>query len=134
MLHRCFQDVTVAWQQKIFSQSEVDFYSRSRVSDFEQDVLKKKFYHDVQAQVMMREAAATASHDNNSPKQHVQICTEIDGEFANDFDLVGPSPNIFLFYFLKCESSPLKICTVLRHLFLVVSPRCVKMPHMRKMT
>ena len=100
MLHR-FQDVTVSWQQKIFSQSEVDFYSRSRVSDFEQDVLKKKFYHDVQAQVMMREAAATARHDdNNSQKQQVvQICTEIDGEFANDFDLVGPSPNIFLFYF-----------------------------------
>lgn len=93
-----FQDVTLSWQQKIFSRSEVDFYSRSRVSDFENDVLKKKFYHDVQAQMLIREAAAIVpGHSSSSHNQQLpQICTEIDGEFANDFDLVSERPIPFL--------------------------------------
>ena len=51
-------DQVVGWQEKIFSRSELDFYSRSRESDFEGDVLKRKFYHDVLSQQLSRASSS----------------------------------------------------------------------------
>ena len=41
-------NVTFGWQEKIFSPSEEVFYRKAKEEDFQGNVLKKKFYKDVQ--------------------------------------------------------------------------------------
>jgi hypothetical protein len=43
------EDITIQWQQKNFSKQEIKYYSEAKEEDFHQNVLKKKFYRDVQA-------------------------------------------------------------------------------------
>jgi len=40
--------LSVAWQEKHFSPSEIKFYTASKQEDFADDILKLKFFRDVQ--------------------------------------------------------------------------------------
>ena len=41
-------ELTVAWQEKKFSPAEIKFYSSAKEEEFHGDVLKMKFFRDVQ--------------------------------------------------------------------------------------
>ena len=41
-------NVTLAWQEKLFSPSEENYYRKAKEEDFQGNVLKKKFFRDVQ--------------------------------------------------------------------------------------
>jgi len=43
-----FGEITVGWQEKRFSPAEIKFYTSSREEDFHGNVLKMKFFRDVQ--------------------------------------------------------------------------------------
>ncbi|CAB4068752.1 MKS1 [Lepeophtheirus salmonis] len=75
--------VTLRWQQKIFSKDEIEKYSSAHESDFgEDEVLAKKFYHDVQ------------KLKNETKKcQFGRIYTCIDGEICKEKEtLINESP------------------------------------------
>ncbi len=61
--------MVIGWQQKLFRAKELRYYSGKREEDFSSDVLKKKFYHDVQS--MVRKGETTTKH---------VVYTALDGE------------------------------------------------------
>ena len=71
-------DLVIGWQQKIFSPQEIAFYSNSKDDDFDTNVLKKKFYRDVQAMV---------KKDNSKSNSKSVVYTEIDGELSTYEDV-----------------------------------------------
>ncbi|QQP50956.1 Hypothetical protein FKW44_012135, partial [Caligus rogercresseyi] len=69
--------VSLRWQQKRFSQEEVEKYGKSKESDFgDEEVLSKKFYHDVQ------KIKVDGSHKDRSRR----IFSVIDGELSKEED------------------------------------------------
>ena len=72
------EDITIQWQQKKFSQQEIKCYSEAKEEDFHQNVLKKKFFRDVQALTKRRSKSAPT----NKSDLH-RIYTLVDGELAN---------------------------------------------------
>ena len=83
------EDVTIQWQQKKFSKQETKYYSEAKEEDFHQNVLKKKFYRDVQSLTKKKgKSVALNKVDLN------RIYTLVDGELANSEE-VGPDVNIF---------------------------------------
>jgi hypothetical protein len=45
-------ELTVSWQEKKFSPAEIQFYSAAKEDDFHGDVLKMKFFRDVQVSML----------------------------------------------------------------------------------
>ena len=72
------EDVTIEWQQKKFSKQEIKFYSQAKEEDFHQNVLKKKFYRDVQALIKKR----GKSHSLKKTESN-RIYTLVDGELTS---------------------------------------------------
>ena len=72
------EDVIIQWQQKKFSKQEIKFYSEAKEEDFHQNVLKKKFYRDVQA-IRRKKGKSTPT----SKQDLHRIYTLVDGELAN---------------------------------------------------
>ena len=72
------EDIVIQWQQKKFSKQEIKFYSDAKEEDFHQNVLKKKFYRDVQA---MKRKKGKSSQPNKQDSH--RIYTLVDGELAN---------------------------------------------------
>ena len=71
------EDVTIQWQQKKFSKQEIKYYSEAKEEDFHQNVLKKKFYRDVQAFTKKRGKSIPLNKFELN-----KIYTLIDGELA----------------------------------------------------
>ena len=47
-----FGELTLSWQEKKFSPAELKFYSASKEEDCHGDVLKMKFFRDVQVKLL----------------------------------------------------------------------------------
>ena len=72
------EDTIIQWQQKKFSKQEIKFYSDSKEEDFHQNVLKKKFYRDVQTIKRKKTKSAQVNKQDSN-----RIYTLVDGELAN---------------------------------------------------
>ena len=72
------EDTIIQWQQKKFSKQEIKFYSDSKEEDFHQNVLKKKFYRDVQTIKRKKTKPAQVNKQDTN-----RIYTLVDGELAN---------------------------------------------------
>ena len=72
------EDITIQWQQKKFSKQEIKLYSEAKEEDFHQNVLKKKFFRDVQALTKRRSNPASTTKTDIH-----RIYTLVDGELAN---------------------------------------------------
>lgn len=68
----CLDDVVIGWQQKLFSNAELDFYSKKSESHFENNVLGRKLFHE-------------AKKVDKTPRPH-RICTLLDGEVVKPDD------------------------------------------------
>ena len=77
------EDVVIQWQQKKFSKQEIKFYSDAKEEDFHHNVLKKKFYRDVQA--IRRKKGKSGS---TNKQDLYRIYTLVDGELANIDEVV----------------------------------------------
>lgn len=94
------EDITIQWQQKKFSKEEIKLYSEAKEEDFHQNVLKKKFFRDVQALTRRRSKSAPT----NKSDLH-RIYTLVDGELAN----LDEVKYILFLYNTFCSSDVRKI-------------------------
>eukprot|EP00095_Tigriopus_kingsejongensis_P003494 maker-scaffold875_size86197-snap-gene-0.18 protein:Tk03494 transcript:maker-scaffold875_size86197-snap-gene-0.18-mRNA-1 annotation:"hypothetical protein BRAFLDRAFT_279949" len=72
-------EVTLGWQEKLFSAAERRFYAGKKESDFDRDVLRKKFYHLVQA-------AQDGRKKGSAGLPKLKIYTTLDGELIPFYD------------------------------------------------
>ena len=86
------EDVTIQWQQKKFSKQEIKYYSEAKEEDFHQNVLKKKFYRDVQALTKKKGKSVPL----NKSEQN-RIYTLVDGELASSEE-VGVNIDVYRNY------------------------------------
>lgn len=85
------EEVVVGWQEKVFSPGEVRMYSEAKEEDFHSNVLKKKFFRDVQALGKKAQVKVKAAGSSNTGKASrcCQIFTLVDGELSSLNDVIG---------------------------------------------
>ena len=60
-------ELTVAWQEKKFSPAEIKFYSSAKEEEFHGDVLKMKFFRDVQVTAPAPDTYKLVEYLENAP-------------------------------------------------------------------